>query len=264
MPVIVPAAIAGGTSLYNIIAGGSTKKNAERDAQRNVQPTYDIPQSEWDNMAISKQQAGQGLSDASLQAYLTNAQRGLSSGTNAILKGGGDANGIANLYDKYENNIGKMSLADDQLRMQHLQNLLSQNSRMSDFADKQWQLNQYAPWANKAQLNAQRMQQSNAQIGQGITGLANTAMGALNSYLSQPDSPQVAKTPFQQQATNTGIPQSAYANTIYGQPMDGGINAMSGVPTGQQLPFNNYPQWMNMTPGQQLGMSQMWGQASGY
>lgn len=177
----VGAAIGLGTAIY----GGIKKRQAERAAAANVMPIYNIPTEEQDALTLAGSQAGQGMSDASRQAYLNNAGSGLSATTNAILRGGGDANSIGNAYNKYETGINNQAIYDDQARMNHLSNLQGEFHRMSAQKDKQWQINQYAPWANKAQAIGQQLTGSQNMINSGISTMSGAALTAADGYFKR-------------------------------------------------------------------------------
>lgn len=170
MAVSAAIALAGlGMAVY----GAVQKDKAAKEAKKNVQPKYEIPQEEYDNLKMAESLATTGMSGASREVFQNAADRGLTSTTNAILKGGGDANSIGNAYERYNEGISNMSIYDDKLRMQHLQDLMTQRNRMAAFKDKDYQVNQYSPWANKAQALAAQM-----------SGGQNTMMSGFNTFVS--------------------------------------------------------------------------------
>lgn len=173
MAVSAAIALAGlGMAVY----GAVKKEKAAKEAKANKQPEYKIPQEEVDNLRLAETLGNQGMSLASRNAYQNAADRGLTATTGAILRGGGDANSIGNAYQKYNEGVANMSIYDDQRRLQNLQNLMGQRSRMSSFRDKDYQLNEYSPWANRAQALAAQM--AGAQNTQ-MSGI-NTAIGGLS------------------------------------------------------------------------------------
>lgn len=173
MAVSAAIALAGlGMSVY----GAAKKAKAEKAAKANKQPEYKIPQEEVDNLRLAETLGNQGMSLASRTVYQNAADRGLTATTSAILRGGGDANSIGNAYQKYNEGIANMSIYDDQRRLQNLQNLMGQRSRMSSFRDKDYQLNEYAPWANRAQALAAQMAGGQNTMMSGL----NTAIGGLS------------------------------------------------------------------------------------
>lgn len=182
---LVSAGVSGAVGLGTAIYGAIQKRKAQQAAAANKMPTYNIPTEEQDALTLAGSQAGQGMSDASRQAYLNNAGSGLAATTNAILRGGGDANSIGNAYNKYETGINNQAIYDDQARMQHLSNLQGEFHRMSAQKDKQWQINQYAPWANKAQAIGQQLTGGQNMMMAGINTLGSAATTAANGYFGR-------------------------------------------------------------------------------
>ena len=210
MPVdAVLAAVAIGTKVY-----GAVKANkAAKAAAANVRPAYTTPQTEYDNQRIAESQAGQGMSAASKQDYLNNAGQGLAATNDAILRGGGDANSLSATYDKYNQGISDLSIYDDQARQGHLNNLIAQNQRMSADKDKEYQLNQLAPWADKAKLYAAQQQAGQQIEGQGIGMFTKAATGAAG-YFNTPDDPAEKTTA----TPPAGVAPSSNMGSYYGTP----------------------------------------------
>lgn len=179
MAVIVPAAISAAYGIYQVANGAHQKNLANQAAANNVRPQYQIPQYNYNNLSLAESRAGSGL-DASTKQYLTgNADRGLSASLNSVLRGGGNANQASSLYDTYLGNIGQVGLMNNQAAVQNMNNLVNQNTRMSDLTDKQWQINTWGPYADKqAQIAQQRtMGQNQEQQGFGTLDTAAQVAG---------------------------------------------------------------------------------------
>ena len=172
--LVTGAVIGLGTAIY----GAIQKSKAEKAARNNVMPTYTIPQSEYNSLDLAESQAGQGMSDASRAILQNNANQGLQATQDNILRGGGNANAIAVAQGGYQQGINQNAIYDDQARVANLSRLQSAYARMSADQDKAFQVNQYAPWANKAQALAQQQQYGQATMMSGI----GTAGSALSGY----------------------------------------------------------------------------------
>lgn len=208
MAVTAAIALAGlGLAAY----GAYEKHEAMQKAKNNKMPEYQIPQEEQDNLRLAQAYANRGISSQSYQAYMNNADRGLANTNSAILKSGGDANQIGQAQDKYEQGIGNLAIYDDQARQTHLNTLMAQNARMGSFADKNYQLNQYAPWANRAQLYAGQMAGANQTIGQGL-GIFAQGAGQYGKSLGADDDDDT-KLKYQNNPNNRGVPFRSAANT---------------------------------------------------
>ena len=82
MPVttgIITAGIGLGTTIY----GAIQKQKAQKAANANVMPTYQIPQSQNDVLNLAESQAGNGMSAAARQQLQNNANSGLAATLNS-------------------------------------------------------------------------------------------------------------------------------------------------------------------------------------
>lgn len=152
---------------------GAKKSKQAQDILNTPMPTYTIPQNEYANQSLAESLAAQGMSQGAKDEYQAQADRGLSATLGAIVKGGGSVNNVGNVYDQYNNDISKFALYEDQAKMRNLANLMAQNERMSSFLDKSYQLNEYAPWANKMQMAAQLKSQGDQMTWQGLGGVGS-------------------------------------------------------------------------------------------
>lgn len=175
--LIAALAIGGGTA----IAGGIKAKKARLAAEANAKnrPVYQIPQSEYDTLDLLQNRAGQGLSDSSKQLYQQNQDRALTAGINGVLQGGGSVNNIDSLLSRYSDANGRIALADDEAKVKNIYALIGQRQRMSDFQDKQFQINQQAPFLDKQAAYAQQQAQGQGMVSSGL----NTAASGLSTYL---------------------------------------------------------------------------------
>lgn len=140
----------------------------------NQRPEYAPQQGIVENQQIAESMAGRGMSDAAKQTSMNMLNRGLTSSVDAILRGGGSVNNIGDLYDSFSSGVGRMSLAEDEARFRNLNLFLRANEQMAQETEKAWQINEYAPWADKMQLNAAKAEAKNKNIWGGI----NTAISA--------------------------------------------------------------------------------------
>lgn len=171
-----------GLSLVSAIYGGVKANQANKLAQSNLanRPKYNpLPE---DNSAINlaESQANQGLGAGASQALLNNSQASTASLANASLMGGGDGNTLAGIEDRSGQQLNNIALYNDQARQSHLSSLLGEyrqraNMRQAN-ADKQFQINQYAPWADKQQLYTQQQQAGQNMMMQGLSSAGKGLM----------------------------------------------------------------------------------------
>lgn len=170
------AMLAGGAvqTVSGLFGQGKAKKLASE-----VRPEYQMAQGIIDNQALTESMASQGLSDASLQLYTTNAQRGLTRGVDAILRGGGNVNMISDLQQGYDDGLSQLAVADEQARFRNINNYLSANTALAAEQDKAWQINKYAPWADKQKLAAEMKANADKNVMGGINTMLSAGMSSV-------------------------------------------------------------------------------------
>lgn len=204
MAVIVPAAIAAAYGIYKVAHGAHQKNLAKKAAAANKRPAYNIPQGEYDNLYMAESQASQGLDQGSKQILTQNADRGLSASLNAVLKGGGDMNAASSLYDNYLGNINNIALMDNQQKINNVQQLVAARYRMSDQQDKQWQVNNYAPFMDKQKEIGQQKAYGQQQVDSGMGEISGAAISGVGSYNDAQNVRNVKIDPGASGATGSG------------------------------------------------------------
>lgn len=165
-------------SIGMAVKGASDQAKARRIQSNNQRPTYNIAPEEKRNQELAEYNSGFGLSEGAKQYYMNNAERGLSSGIDAILKGGGDMNNIGSLYGTFNDSNTRLAMIDDQRRMDNLRQLMNQNRSMRDEKDKSFQFNEYAPYADTAKAASELYSTGSQWISQGV----NTGFKAVSTY----------------------------------------------------------------------------------
>lgn len=180
-PLTITAAAQAAGGIVQGITGAFQKGKAKRMARANKRPTYRIQRPVQDNQELVESRAGQGISDATRQHLRQDAERGLTTSIDAILAGGGSVNNIADLYGNYTTSISKMALVDEEMRTRNIQNMIIQNNKLAAEKDKEWQVNVYAPYADKAQAAAALSKHGSDNMWKGINSVisagANYAAG---------------------------------------------------------------------------------------
>ncbi len=179
---IALAAVGAGLAIY----GAVKKSQAEKRAKQNIanRPKYAPIPEDTSELDLAEQQANIGMGAAARQQLNTNTDRALATTTSAALMGGGDANAIGSIVDRSQNTYNQTALYDDQVRQGHLNTLMKTyagyNSQRRGDADKQFQVNQYGPWADRQQLYASQVAGGQQTMNSGINLFAKGATGALS------------------------------------------------------------------------------------
>lgn len=164
-----------GMGIYQIGQSAFQSKQAKQMAAKNIFVPRRTAQGVTDNLALAESRASEGLSDAAKQVYVTNADRGLSASIDAVLRSGAGNNMLGELNDNYNQGISRLALAEDEARIRSLDTFMKANYANAQEDNTNWEVNDYAQWANKAQAATLLKQQSAANFSGGV----NTAMGAI-------------------------------------------------------------------------------------
>lgn len=222
--------IQGGIGVTELALGlinqGKTKEEARELAA--TRPKYEISPLVDQDLALTRSELGNGMSDAASRAYNDLNNQQFSSAIDATLKSGGSPNSIGAIYGNSEDGRMRLATMKDNLRLQQIQNEIRASERKQQEQQTQWQVNQYAPWADKSQANAAARQGAAAQVNAGLNTLGASAISGANSIREQN---QLFPTSVN---NNYGFNNSGYAT---GVPTG---NTAPTINTGGVLPIANY------------------------
>jgi hypothetical protein len=132
------------------VHGISQANQAKRMAKNNVRPDYKIEDEYYDNLRLANNMAQSGLGAPALNYYTSNAERGLSSTTGAMLQAGGGPNSILGAYDSFNRNLGAIAATDSQLKTQNIRYYMDRNKDVAEQKTMRWSLNEYEPYKDTA------------------------------------------------------------------------------------------------------------------
>jgi hypothetical protein len=175
MPLTAGAILGGVGAAAKVGAGiGQLIHSKKKPA---IRPNFDIQKEYFDNQTLAQSYAQEGLPESTKAYYTTQASRGLSSGIDAALQGGGDVNALTNLVDQYQQGLNKISAEDAQLKLKNIDDLMERNSDLASQKVQQWVLNKYEPFKDQAKANAQEraagLQNLIGGIGEGAAVLSS-------------------------------------------------------------------------------------------
>lgn len=153
---MIGASTQGTTGFLTILEGKLDKRKANKlEKEAGPRPLYAIQEPTLRNQTIVENEAQQGLTDASMQTFQQNIDRGFGASLDALTKSGAGINSISQLFAAYADNMNQLQQLDDQARLSNQKLLMQQNQVMSDELDKLWQLNTMDPWKDKKQRIAE-------------------------------------------------------------------------------------------------------------
>lgn len=203
---LIPAAI----SAASAIAGGIQKRKAEKERLRLAASRPELQNSEFldEQMDLARSELSRGPSRGQVAAQQM-MDANFSSSLDALLRSGGSAGNMADLYGQSQTGAMQLAMSQDALRQNQIQNLMRAGQGSEGFRQQQFQYNQFAPFADNAQANAAALQSSNQQMWSGIANAGSSLAYGLGGMQNQAGYNNYFQQPPQQQTT-----QVAWSNGI--------------------------------------------------
>lgn len=173
----------------------------------------------------------QGMSPEAKAAYEQDADRDLSTSVGASLRMGGSPNNVASIVSASDTGRQRLAIMKDQMKLSNLNNLFRAQTAMEESRQQGVQFNEWAPWADDAQANAQAKATGQSEIFSGINTAASGAMRFGEAASVKKDyggyfAPRATSTPATLASTTTGF--SSPASTVNVTPnssfLDGLLN----------------------------------------
>lgn len=155
-----------GEAVVGLINAGKAKREAAKlEASR---PKYKESPYYKDALSLAQSELSTGMSAEAKNAYEQGISRDLSTSLDAILKGGGSVNNVAQVFDQSQQGRQRLTLMKENLRMNNVNNLVRAQQLNEEQREKAFQFNEWAPWADKAQANAKARQGAEDMIWAGV------------------------------------------------------------------------------------------------
>lgn len=174
--LVVAGVIGAGTAVAGMIKASKARKEAAKLAAS--RPKYEPSPYYKDAVSLAQSELSTGMSGEAKNAYEQGIDRSLSTSLNAIMKSGGSANNIAEVFDGSNQGRQRLAMMKDNLRLNQIGNLVRAQQLGSEEREKGFQFNEWAPWADAAKANAGERTAADQQIWSGI----NTVGSAAGSY----------------------------------------------------------------------------------
>lgn len=183
--LLIPAALGAAQAVTGLFKSGKAKKEAA-ELERTRPELGDSPFVE-DQLSLAKSELSTGMSGAAESAYEQGLSRDLSTSLDAILKSGGDVNNVADIFDRSQTGRQRLSLMKENLRLSQINNLVNAQGAAENERLQQFQFNEFMPWSDKAQANAQARQGAEGMIWGGLQTLGSAATSYLQGQNQQQD-----------------------------------------------------------------------------
>ena len=164
---------------YNIVGGqvNMAKANAEGNFLEKTKPVKKTSQFDKDALSLTGSDLANGMSAEADQAYNDTTDRSLSSSISAILKSGGSANNIGDVYGDTQQGMQNMAIMRDQMRMAKVDKYLKSLDTMAEEEEKNWVVNDYTPYINKLKAVGEAKKAAAAQTAKGLDSLGSSGGG---------------------------------------------------------------------------------------
>lgn len=239
--------------------GSSIVKNhkAKQIAKANVRPDYTPNPEILQNADLAASRANTGLSDASKTLYGQENERNLSQSLDAILRSGGEANQVADLYANNTDALLKLAAMDSNLQSSNVNAFIGANAAKGSEIQSAWQINEFAPYNDRAQLAAllrmQSQQELNNAIQTGQQGAAQYSMATMYKPKKEPTTKDAnyddiegafnqANMNYTPQQSRTRNPNDVYGRDYMDTPSQRYIDAAIKAQLGNEDPLNQYNQ----------------------
>lgn len=177
--LIAGAAVGAITLGYGIYK--DSKANSKAKELQNSRPQLANSPYTQDELALSKSELANPMSADASRSLQEDNDRSLSTSIDAILKGGGDVNNVAQVFDGSQRGNQRLALMKENLRLNKINNFMNTSRNAEQERQQQFQFNQWAPWADQAQANSAAKQGAQTTINSGINTLASGVTGALSN-----------------------------------------------------------------------------------
>ncbi len=165
---------------YNVVAGqiNLTKANAEANRLEAQKPVKKTSQFDRNAYSLSESELENGISAETQQAYDDGREASLSSSISAMLKSGGSANNIADIYGGDARARQQMAIIEDNMRLKKVESYLSESRHMAEEDEKNWLVNDYGPYINKLKAVGEAKKAAAAQTAKGLDSLGGSMGGS--------------------------------------------------------------------------------------
>lgn len=165
-----------------LLNAGKTKRNAEELAR--TRPKYQTSPEIGQDLSLAESDLSNGMSSAASNAYNDINNQQFSNSIGAILKSGGTPNNIGDIYGNNQDGRLKLSMMKDNLRLQQIQNFARASQAKTNEEQTQWQVDEYAPWSDRAVANGAERTNAQGQINTGLNTVGS-AIGNIDQSIRE-------------------------------------------------------------------------------
>lgn len=184
-------AVTGAIGLGEAAVGFFKEKSANKKAKELAATRPKLKASPYlqDQLSLDESELSTGMSADAKEAYKEQTDADQSSSIGAITRLGGSPNDVGSVFARSENGRARLAMMKDNLRLNQIANLGRAREASEEEREKEFQFNEWAPWADEAQANAGQKAAGQSMVFSGL----NTAAGGAMKFGEQ----QSSNTQFQ-------------------------------------------------------------------
>lgn len=165
-----------------------------------------------DALALSESELSTGMSADAKTAYEEGLDKDQSSAFGTITRIGGTPNNVSSVYGAGQPGRARLAIMKDQIRMNNLNRLIQVQTASEDDREKDFQFDQWMPWADSAQANAQAKETAQSEIFSGLSTAAGGAMRFGEKKSSQNDFEKYLTSLSRSTPSNNSAPAASSSN----------------------------------------------------
>lgn len=139
------------------------------------------------DLALAESDLAGGMSARAETAYKQQSDKQFSASLEALLRGGGSVNNVADVFGNSQEGALRLSQLQDQLRLQQINNVVRARRYKDEQLDKAFLFNKVQPWADKTQANARAREQASNAVWSGLQTSGSAGANAASTAGEQND-----------------------------------------------------------------------------
>lgn len=183
MPIPASALIGAGLGVVQTALNIGKQAQAKKEIKRLQanRPLLKASPFAKDQLSLAESELQQGMSADSENAFNQSTDRDLSTTLDAVLRGGGSVNNVAEVFDRSQVGRQRLSLMQDNLRLSQINNLARARDASEDDRLQRFQYNEYAPWADQMAAASGAAGRAEDRIWGGINTAGSSFMQGLQT-----------------------------------------------------------------------------------
>lgn len=172
--MLISGALGLGEAAVGLFNSGKADKKAKELAA--TRPKLGPSQLLKDQLSLAESDLSTGMSAEAKTAYEEGMDKDLSTSLGAITRMGGSPNDVGSVFANSATGRQRLAIMKDNMRLSKINNLVRAQDANEEERQKEFEFNQWMPWSDAAQANAQKKANDQSEIFGGISTAASGAM----------------------------------------------------------------------------------------